>query len=330
MTLQPLARFPLDAAILFSDILTVPHAMGLGLYFETGEGPRIRAAGAQCARRRTLPVPDPEDELRYVIDAVRLIRRELAGRVPLIGFAGSAVDRRHLHGRGWLEQEFRPYQAACSTTIRPRCTRCSTSSPGDRLYLNAQIAAGAQAVMVFDTWGGVLAPAAYREFSLRYMKRIVAKLVREREGARVPVILFTKGGGAWLDRMVDSGCDALGVDWTTDLATARRLAAEAGRIAGQPRPGRALRIARGDPRGGPARCSRAMAAARATCSTSVTASIRTSTRNIAAYWSPRSMSCRPRCSTEFRPPLPQAWFQSLVMSCCGIRRTPFDSPGTGR
>jgi uroporphyrinogen decarboxylase len=190
VTLQPLERYRLDAAILFSDILTIPHAMNVGLEFEAGEGPKIARPVRTAADIDRLPIPDPEGELRYVMDAVRLIRRELGGRVPLIGFAGSP----------WT----------VGTYMRATLA-----------YLNAQVAAGAQAVMVFDTWGGALTPADYREFSLLYMKRIVDGLTRERDGRRVPVILFTKGGGQWLADMAATGCDALGVDWTTDLADAR-------------------------------------------------------------------------------------------------------------
>jgi len=223
VTLQPLARYRLDAAILFSDILTVPHAMNVGLSFETGEGPRIARPVRTAADIDRLPIPDPEGELRYVMDAVRTIRRELDGRVPLIGFAGSpwtvgtymvegGSSRNFEHIKGMLYGA--PGQLHRLLEVITRATLA---------YLNAQIAAGAQAVMVFDTWGGALTPSDYREFSLRYMQQIVAGLTREAEGRRVPVILFTKGGGEWLGAMAATGCDALGVDWTTDLADARRI-----------------------------------------------------------------------------------------------------------
>ena len=223
VTLQPLARYRLDAAILFSDILTVPHAMNVGLSFETGEGPRIARPVRTAADIDRLPIPDPEGELRYVMDAVRTIRRELDGRVPLIGFAGSpwtvgtymvegGSSRNFEHIKGMLYGA--PGQLHRLLEVITRATLA---------YLNAQIAAGAQAVMVFDTWGGALTPSDYREFSLRYMQQIVAGLAREAEGRRVPVILFTKGGGEWLGAMAATGCDALGVDWTTDLADARRI-----------------------------------------------------------------------------------------------------------
>jgi len=226
VTLQPLARYKLDAAILFSDILTIPHALGLGLEFEAGEGPKIHRPVRTPADIDQLPSIDPERELRYVMDAVRLIRRELGGRVPLIGFAGSP----------WTVATYAVEGGGSKTFDRIKAMLYGTPSELHRLldhltrttidYLNAQIEAGAQAVMVFDTWGGSLAPAAYREFSLKYMAKIVAGLVKERDGRRVPSILFTKGGGQWLAEMADTGADALGVDWTTDLKTARALVAD--------------------------------------------------------------------------------------------------------
>lgn len=221
VTLQPLARFPLDAAILFSDILTIPDAMGLGLYFSEGEGPRFKKPVRTAQDVAALGVPDPEQELRYVMDAVRLIRHELHGRVPLIGFSGSpwtlatymvegASSKEYSHIKGMMFDQPALLHKLLDTTARSVIS-----------YLNAQIAAGAQAVMVFDTWGGVLTPRDYREFSLRYMQQIVDGLHREHEGRRVPVVLFTKGGGNWLEIMADTGCDALGVDWTLDLGEAR-------------------------------------------------------------------------------------------------------------
>ena len=222
VTLQPLARYPLDAAILFSDILTIPHALGLGLQFETGEGPRIERPVRSRADVERLGVPDPCTDLRYVIDAVSLIRRELQGRVPLIGFAGSPWTVGTYIVEGGSTREFSKIKAMMfdePATLHKLLELLATATTR---YLNAQIEAGAQAVMLFDTWGGVLAPARYREFSLQYMASIVANLTRERDGRRVPVILFTKGGGAWLAEMARTGCDALGIDWTTDLVEARR------------------------------------------------------------------------------------------------------------
>jgi len=223
VTLQPLDRFALDAAILFSDILTIPHAMNLGLDFESGEGPRIARPVQTAADIARLGVPDPERELRYVMDAVRLVRRELGGRVPLIGFAGSPWTVATYMVEGGSSKTFGAIKGLMYGAPRDLRRLLAILADATGTYLNAQIAAGAQAVMLFDTWGGVLTPSTYREFSLEYMNRIVEGLAREHDGRRVPVILFTKGGGAWLEDMVASGCDALGVDWTTDLSDARRV-----------------------------------------------------------------------------------------------------------
>jgi uroporphyrinogen decarboxylase len=221
VTLQPLERFPLDAAILFSDILTIPDAMGLGLYFTEGEGPKFERPVRDEAAVAALGVPDPEQDLGYVMEAVRVIRRELDGRVPLIGFSGSPWTLATYMVEGGSTKNF----AHCKGMLydRPELMHQLLSTVADSVtsYLNAQVAAGAQAVMIFDTWGGVLGPREYEQFSLAYMERIIQGLNRENEGRRVPVILFTKGGGQWLARMSESGCDALGVDWTTDLADAR-------------------------------------------------------------------------------------------------------------
>ncbi|AUB81745.1 uroporphyrinogen decarboxylase [Candidatus Thiodictyon syntrophicum] len=223
VTLQPLERFPLDAAILFSDILTIPDAMGLGLYFAEGEGPHFDTPVRTEADVARIAVPDPEVELRYVMDAVSLIRRELKGRVPLIGFSGSPWTLATYMVEGGGSKTYAHTKAMMYD--RPQLLHALLTKVADAVavYLNAQIARGAQAVMVFDTWGGALTPAKYQEFSLAYMQRVVAGLTREAEGRRVPAVLFTKNGGQWLDRMADTGCDALGVDWTTDLADARRM-----------------------------------------------------------------------------------------------------------
>ncbi len=222
VTLQPLDRYRLDAAILFSDILTVPHAMKLGLEFEAGEGPKIARPVRSSVDIDNLPIPDPETDLRYVMDAVRTIRRELKGRVPLIGFAGSpwTVGTYVVEGGG--SRNFEHIKGMMYGAPGELHRLLDKIAQATTLYLNAQIAAGAQAAMVFDTWGGALTPSDYREFSLRYMQRIVDGLTREADGRKVPVILFTKGGGQWLADMAATGCDALGVDWTTDLADARR------------------------------------------------------------------------------------------------------------
>ena len=222
VTLQPLERFPLDAAILFSDILTVPDAMGLGLSFSEGEGPRFARPLRAAADIVRLSVPDPEIELRYVIDAVRLIRRELAGRVPLIGFAGSPWTLATYMVEGGSSKDYTRIKGLLYDQPELLHRLLEVTARAVTTYLNAQIAAGAQAAMIFDTWGGILAPRAYREFSLAYMSRIVAGLTREAEKRPVPVILFTKGGGAWLEDIAASGCDAVGVDWTVDLGDARR------------------------------------------------------------------------------------------------------------
>jgi uroporphyrinogen decarboxylase len=229
VTLQPIRRFALDAAILFSDILTVPDAMGLGLYFSEGEGPRFERPVRSAADVARLAVPDPEKELRYVMDAVRLIRRELDGEVPLIGFAGSpwTLSTYMVEGRGSKDFAMVKKMMFDQPDLLHRLLDVVARATME--YLNAQVAAGAQAIMIFDTWGGMLSPRDYIEFSLRYMEQIVRRLTRENAGRKVPVILFTKGGGQWLERMAATGCDALGVDWTTDLVDAR--ARVAGRVA---------------------------------------------------------------------------------------------------
>ncbi|MCP5149951.1 MAG: uroporphyrinogen decarboxylase [Ectothiorhodospiraceae bacterium] len=221
VTLQPLRRFRLDAAILFSDILTVPDAMGLGLGFAEGEGPRFDRPVRSRAEIDALGVPDPERDLRYVMDAVRLIRRELGGRVPLIGFAGSPWTLATYMVEGASTRDFRRVKGLMFDEPAALHALLGRLAEAVALYLDAQVAAGAQAVMVFDTWGGVLSPAAYREFSLDYMARVVAGVRRSHDGRRVPVVLFTKGGGAWIEDIAATGCDAVGLDWTTDLGDAR-------------------------------------------------------------------------------------------------------------
>jgi uroporphyrinogen decarboxylase len=221
VTLQPIDRYPLDAAILFSDILTIPHAMNLGLEFEAGEGPKFERPVRSAADIGKLAVPDPGRELKYVIDAVALIRRELRGRVPLIGFAGSPWTVATYMVEGGGSKTFGHIKRMMYEAPRDLHRLLELLAKATILYLNAQIAAGAQAVMLFDTWGGVLTPAQYEEFSLRYMAQVVDALTRQSEGRRVPNIVFTKGGGAWLGKIAAIGCDAVGVDWTTDLATAR-------------------------------------------------------------------------------------------------------------
>lgn len=222
VTLQPLERYPLDAAILFSDILTIPDAMGLGLYFEEGEGPRFERPIVTEADIKAIGIPDPEGELRYVMDAVRTIRKALDGRVPLIGFSGSPWTLATYMVEGGSSKHFAKVKAMLFD--RPDLMHQLLGKLADSVtqYLNAQIAAGAQAVMIFDTWGGTLTRRDYQQASLTYMERIISGLTKEAEGRRIPAILFTKGGGEWLELMANSGADALGLDWTTDISDARR------------------------------------------------------------------------------------------------------------
>jgi uroporphyrinogen decarboxylase len=222
VTLQPLRRFDLDGAILFSDILTIPDAMGLGLYFAEGEGPRFERPLRSAADIKALGVPDPADSLRYVTDAVSLIRKELDGSVPLIGFSGSPWTLSTYMVEGGSSKEYRHVKGMMYQNPAALHQLLQKLAESVTSYLNAQIEAGAQAVMIFDTWGGVLTPATYRDFSLQYMAQIVAGLKREHEGQIIPVTLFTKGGGQWLEVMADTGCNALGLDWTIDIDEARR------------------------------------------------------------------------------------------------------------
>ncbi|MGD9393144.1 MAG: uroporphyrinogen decarboxylase [Chromatiales bacterium] len=221
VTIQPLERFPLDAAILFSDILTIPDAMRLGLYFGEGEGPKFERPVRTQGDVDAIGVPDPEDDLGYVMDAVRTIRRELDGRVPLIGFSGSPWTLATYMVEGGSTKNFSLSKGMMFEKPASMHALLGKLADAVTLYLNAQIAAGAQAVMLFDTWGGVLTPDDYREFSLNYMQRIIEGLTRENDGRRVPCILFTKGGSLWLDAMADAGPDALGLDWTISIGDAR-------------------------------------------------------------------------------------------------------------
>ncbi len=222
VTLQPLNRYALDAAILFSDILTIPDAMGLGLYFESGEGPKFRKPIRCAADVAVLKVPHPQQDLGYVMDAVSAIRRELNGAVPLIGFAGSPWTLATYMVEGGSSKDFRRTKAMMFDQPELLHRLLGVLTESVTLYLNAQIAVGAQVVQIFDTWGGVLSPANYRDFSLHYMAKIVDGLTKENEGRRVPVILFTKNGGQWLEAMANSGADALGLDWTIDIGEARQ------------------------------------------------------------------------------------------------------------
>jgi len=221
VTMQPLRRYALDAAILFSDILTVPDAMGLGLYFVTGEGPKFKNPVQTAEAIRNLRVPDVEKELGYVFDAVSTIRRELDGKVPLIGFAGSPFTCGTYMVEGGSSREFPTIKGLAKEAPEVLDELMDKVAETTTEYLNAQIEAGAQAVQIFDTWGAALEPDDFRRFSLASMQKIVDSLTREKDGRRIPVILFTKGAGPLLKDLADTGCDALGVDWTTDLSQAR-------------------------------------------------------------------------------------------------------------
>lgn len=220
VTLQPLERFPLDAAILFSDILTIPDAMGLGLHFVEGEGPKFERPVRSQADVEKLRVVTTEEDLKYVVDAVSLIRQELNGRVPLIGFSGSPWTLATYMVEGQSTRDFSLIKKMlyAEPDLLHRILDVLTQSVIE--YLNAQIRAGAQAVQVFDTWGGVLTTAAYREFSLRYLQMIVEGIESSADGSKVPVVLFTKGGGMWLEDIVATGCDAVGLDWSIDIGSA--------------------------------------------------------------------------------------------------------------
>jgi len=223
VTLQPLRRYPMDAAILFSDILTVPDALGLGLYFEEGEGPRFRKTVRSEADLEALHDIVAEDDLGYVMAAVRTIRRELNGQVPLIGFSGSPWTLATYMVEGGSSKDFARVKAMAYD--QPQLMHRLLDRLADAVadYLGAQIRAGAQAVQVFDTWGGSLSAAGYLEFSLEYMRRVLARLPTEADGRAVPAIVFTKGGGQWLEAIAGCGAQAVGLDWTTDIGTARRL-----------------------------------------------------------------------------------------------------------
>ncbi len=221
VTLQPLRRYDLDASIIFSDILTIPDAMGLGLYFVTGEGPKFERTIRTAADVEKLPVPDMAVSLRYVMDAIRLTRREIDGKVPLIGFSGSPWTLACYMVEGGSSKDFAKIKAMAFDAPEIMHALLAKLATAVTDYLNAQIEAGAQAIMLFDTWGGSLSGPNYREFSLQYMQQIIAGLKKENDGRKVPVTMFTKGGGQWLGHMAESGADALGLDWTTDISLAR-------------------------------------------------------------------------------------------------------------
>jgi uroporphyrinogen decarboxylase len=221
ITLQPVDRFPLDAAILFSDILTIPDAMGLGLSVIETKGPVFERPVRSAEQIKKLGIPDPETDLRYVMDAVRLIRKELDGRVPLIGFSGSPWTLATYMVEGQSSKNFSVIKGMLYDQPAVLHELLDKLADSVALYLNAQIAAGAQTVMIFDTWGGVLTPSSYRKFSLHYMRKIVEQLNREHDGQRVPVVLFSKGVGDLVNEIADSGCDAVGLDWMQDITQVR-------------------------------------------------------------------------------------------------------------
>ena len=221
VTLQPLRGFDLDAAIIFSDILTIPDAMGLGLYFAEGEGPRFERPLRNAADIEKLPIPDPAESLRYVTDAITLTRREIGGKVPLIGFSGSPWTLATYMVEGGSSKEYRFVKGMLYSEPATMHALLDKIARSVITYLNAQIEAGAQAIMVFDTWGGVLTPQTYRDFSLAYMQQIVEGLHREWDGQTIPITLFTKGGAQWLEDIAATGCNALGLDWSIDIDQAR-------------------------------------------------------------------------------------------------------------
>ncbi len=224
VTLQPLMRFPLDAAIIFSDILTIPDAMGLGLYFIEGEGPAFERPLRSERDIQNLSIPDPEVSLRYVLDTIRMVTHELAGKVPLIGFCGSPWTLATYMVEGNANKSFPMIRAMLEQQPQLLHNLLYKLAEAVSLHLNAQIHAGAQAVMIFDTWGGILNTAHYQEYSLHYVQHIISNLnlTAKNLASPVPVILFTKAGGQWLELMVQSGCDVIGVDWLVNLEDARR------------------------------------------------------------------------------------------------------------
>ncbi|MCB1934416.1 MAG: uroporphyrinogen decarboxylase [Nitrosomonas sp.] len=226
VTLQPLERFPLDAAILFSDILTIPDAMGLGLYFAQGEGPMFERPLRDEQAINNLNIPDPNTDLRYVMDAVAEIRKALNNRVPLIGFSGSPFTLAcyMVEGRGGTD--FREIKTMLYDRPDLLHRILDKNAQAVTTYLNAQIDSGAQAIMIFDTWGGALSHSAYREFSLRYIHQIIDGLIKQKDNLRIPNIVFTKGGGLWLESIAEISCDAVGLDWTIDIGEARRRVGE--------------------------------------------------------------------------------------------------------
>jgi len=226
VTMQPIDRFGLDAAILFSDILTIPDAMGLELVLEEGVGPVFNKPIRSKAQIEELGVPDAEQDLGYVMDAVRVIRKELDGRVPLIGFTGSPWTLASYMVEGSGSKDFRRIKGLMFESPDAAHKLLQTVTDAVIQYLKAQVAAGAQSLMVFDTWGGMLSTENYQKFSLAYMAQIVSAVKADPACQSIPIVLFTKGGGQWLEAMADTGCDGLGLDWTVDIAEAKSRVGE--------------------------------------------------------------------------------------------------------
>jgi uroporphyrinogen decarboxylase len=223
VTMQPLRRYAMDAAILFSDILTIPDALGLGLYFEEGEGPKFRKTVRSAEDLAGLNTFKADDDLGYVMNAVRTIRHELNGSVPLIGFSGSPWTLATYMVEGGSSKDFSRVKTMAYDQPELMHELLTLLADAVADYLTAQVEAGAQVLQIFDTWGGSLSAPAYKEFSLKYMQRIVSRLPKEADGRPVPVIVFTKGGGQWLSTIADCGAQAVGIDWTTDISTAKKL-----------------------------------------------------------------------------------------------------------
>ena len=226
VTLQPLRRFDLDAAIIFSDILTIPDAMQLGLYFAEGEGPRFKQPVQSINAIKKLSIPDPEEDLGYVMQAIRLTKKALYDKVPLIGFAGSPWTIACYIVEGGPSKNYSLIKKMLYNEPQALKLLLQKLSDSIYLYLNAQIAAGVDVIMLFDTWGGILTPAAYQEFSLHYMQVILQKLALKQTEKTIPSILFTKNGGNWLNSIANSGCDAIGLDWTIDIGQVRHSLAD--------------------------------------------------------------------------------------------------------
>lgn len=226
VTLQPLARFPLDAAILFSDILTIPDALGLGLYFKENEGPAFLHPLRSEHDVNALAVPEVEQKLDYVLEAIHMIKHELSGKVPLIGFCGSPWTMATYMVEGKANKTFPAIQAMMKENAKVLHHLLGKLAEAVALHLNAQIKAGVQVVMLFDTWGGMLDTPHYQEYSLAYVRQVIQNLIRHHAGSKIPVILFTKAGGQWLNLMQDTGCDVLGVDWLMHLGHARQQVGE--------------------------------------------------------------------------------------------------------